>query len=264
MEDKSPCQIIENKGNSNKVGPINHNIFNLTFGNLNKFSPKKMSNSPLWLGHNFNSEGSLPPNFGLEDVFLKYELNKKKNNAQTILTRNNGLDSRSSGNKNPLYVRYFHTSDGARTKINSSSLEPYRDNQPYVQNNESSSLPRSFIKYKDNHERSSVSSENRERMDKEEDSPFFIKRRIRSSNPAGRIKRKAHPEISKHFFRKQLTRHGTRNKPSAQKISNTVSRSVHKEDRFYNNIYLWDGRNDYNSFSNYWHIEDPQQQVSKT
>ena len=137
-----------------------------------------------------------------------------------------------------MQVRYFHTSDGARTKINCSSLEPYRDSQPYLQNSETSSLPGSFKMYKDNNERSTVNSEIREQINKEEDSPFFIRRRIRSSNPGGRIKRKAHPMISKHFFRKQMTRHGTRNKPSAHKVANTVSRSGHKDDRFYNNIYL--------------------------
>ena len=121
-------------------------IFNVTFGNM-KFTPKQDQNLPLFCkGKNFNSEGILPPNFGLEDVFLKYELNKKRknsnNNQGTIMSRNHALDPRKSNN-NSLYVRYFHTSDGAR-KNNAYSLEPYRDSQPYLQQNEGNSASRSF------------------------------------------------------------------------------------------------------------------------
>jgi hypothetical protein len=105
---------------------------------------KRASNSPFILkGHNFNSEDILPPNFGLEDVFLKHELNQR-NNPSSILIKNGELDSEKETNKASNYIRYFHTADGVRQNKNniyqSASLDPYRDSPPYIQNNDSDDL----------------------------------------------------------------------------------------------------------------------------
>lgn len=96
---------------------------------------KRNSNSPFILkGQNFSSEDILPPNFGLEDVFLKNELKQKQNLPNSILIKNGDNKSNESMNEASPYVRYFHTSDGARNRNQqSSSLDPYRDSPPYIQ-----------------------------------------------------------------------------------------------------------------------------------
>lgn len=277
-ENTDPLKIAERSESqpNDRTDLENASIFNVTFGNF-KFTPKQnnTNNNPLfWKGKNFNSEGILPPNFALEDVFLKYELNHKKGgNPETIVSRKEGYDTRCSRNDNPLYIRYFHTSDGIR-KHNNASLEPYRDSQPYLQQKDSDVKHNSFKLYRNNAEGSTISSEVRSRTNPEEDSPFFIKRRIRSSNPHGRVKRKAHPMISKHFFKKQMSRHGNRSKlliqgddeSSAEKIQNnsirirnicnTASKENVKDTRLCKNFYLGDNKMSHDAFSNYWYIED--------
>lgn len=205
-------------------------IFNVTFGNF-KFTPKQQtSNAPLFCkGKNFNSEGTLPPNFALEDVFLKYELSKEKQlTLENVLNRNEGVDTKCSRNAQQ-YVRYFHTSDGAR-KHNNASLEPYKDSLPYFQQQKGEvNLQNSLKIYRSHLENSTLSSEVRSKSNPEEDSPFFIKRRIRSSNPHARVKRKAHPMISKHFFKKQMSRHGNRSKLLIQDNSHKSSEKIQKK-----------------------------------
>ena len=230
---------------------------------------KRTSNSPFILkGHNFNTEDMLPPNFGLEDVFLKHEL-KQKNNQQnsemeSIMIKNPGQAQQEGLNKASSYVRYFHTSDGARNRnnvYNGSSLDPYRDSPPYIQHSESSDFLGTLKPYKASADRSTINSETGPRINAAEDSPFFIKRRIRSSNPHARVKRKPHPMISKHFFKKQMSRHGARNKPPTSReedgfVHNSASKSEtrHMVDREYNNAYQ--RFKNHNSFSDHCHIED--------
>ena len=100
---------------------------------------KRNSNSPFILkGQNFSSEDIIPPNIGLEDVFLRNEM-KQKNMQGSILIKNE--DHGDSMAQASSYVRYFHTSDGARPKnanYHSSSLDPYRDSPPYIQHSGSS------------------------------------------------------------------------------------------------------------------------------
>lgn len=258
-------------------------IFNVTFGNF-KFTPKQQTNNvPLFCkGKKFNSEGILPPNFALEDVFLKYELsNKKQLTPENIMPRNGGVDTRCSRN-NQQYVRYFHTSDGIR-KNNNASLEPYKDSQPYFPPQKGEiNLQNSLKVYRSHLENSTLSSEVRTRSTPEEDSPFFIKRRIRSSNPHARVKRKAHPMISKHFFKKQMSRHGNRSKlliqddgqgPSEEiqkkcalvkTISNTASKDPSKGQKLCTNIYLSDGKKGGDIYENYCRIEDLKQATTKS
>lgn len=280
-ENNDPLRIAERSESqpNNRLDSDNASIFNVTFGNF-KFTPKQQSNNnPLfWKGKNFNSEGILPPNFQLEDVFLKYEGDKKKGvSPAAILNKNVNYDTKCSRNKNNVYVRYFHTSDGAR-KHSNASLGPYRDSQPYLHQNEDINTQNNFKLYRSNLEGSTLSSEVRWRSNPEEDSPFFIKRRIRSSNPHARVKRKAHPMISKHFFKKQMSRHGNRSKlliqeegeSSAEKsskwirlknISNTASKP--KEKKISKNIYLCDSKMSHDAFSNYWYIQDSLQPKTK-
>lgn len=186
---------------------------------------KRNSNSPFMLkGQNFSTEDILPPGFGLEDVFLRNEL--KSNNHQGSILIKNDASSTENLQKVGQYVRYFHTSDGARNRqsnyYNSSSLDPYHDSPPYVQHSESSDFLGTCKPFKPNGrniqngrqgDRSTINSESGSRLthdDGVEDSPFFIKRRIRSSNPHARVKRKPHPMISRQFFKKQMSRRGTR------------------------------------------------------
>lgn len=81
---------------------------------------------------------------------------------------------------------------------------------------------------------STVNSDIGRKINTEEDSPFFIKRRIRSSNPHTRIKRKAHPMISK-IFNKKMSQH--ENKMN-KKCTNIINKSDTKEGRVWNNIYF--------------------------
>lgn len=210
--------------------------------------PNRASNSPFILkGHNFSNEDILPPNFGLEDVFLKHELNQR-NNPNSILIKNQEFNNAEITNKASNFIRYFHTADGVRQKKNniyqSSSLDPYRDSPPYIQHNDLDdgvSIPKQC---RSNADRSTINSETGPRIQHEEDSPFFIKRRIRSSNPHARVKRQPHPMISKHFFKKQMSRQGTRNKPPTSResdiyISNLACKSESRN-RFADNLYIED------------------------
>ena len=99
---------------------------------------------------------------------------------------------------------------------------------------------------------STVNSDIGRKINTEEDSPFFIKRRIRSSNPHARIKRKAHPMISK-IFNKKMSQHGNK---MNKKCANIINKSDTKEGRVWNNIYFWEGKTNHATFSNYWYIED--------
>lgn len=103
---------------------------------------KRNSNSPFILkGQNFSSEEILPPNFGLEDVFLRNELKQKLKMQGAVNHQNRNLIQDEAQNKASSYVRYFHTSDGARNRnanYNSSSLDPYHDSPPYIQHSGSS------------------------------------------------------------------------------------------------------------------------------
>lgn len=133
-------------------------------------------------------------------------------NQGSILIQN-GRNSNDNLSKVGPYVRYFHTSDGARNRnpnyYNSSSLDPYHDSPPYIQHSESTDFLGTCKPFRTKADRSTINSETGARL-QEEDSPFFIKRRIRSSNPHSRVRRKPHPMISKHFFKKQMSRRGTR------------------------------------------------------
>lgn len=99
-------------------------------------------NSPFILkGQNFSSENVLPPNFGLEDVFIRNEQKQKYNVPGSILIKNGDSGIEDSMTKASSYIRYFHTSDGARNRnsnYQSSSLDPYRDSPPYIQHSGSS------------------------------------------------------------------------------------------------------------------------------
>jgi hypothetical protein len=163
----------------------------------------------------------------LEDVFLKNE-QKQKNNIQGSILIKNETNQKESMAAASSYICYFHTSDGARTKVNNynnnSGLDPYRDNSAYIQHSGTSDF---FLNKAD---RSTINSETGPRLHQEEDSPFFIKRRIRSSNPHARIKRKPHPVISKHFFKKQMSRHGARNKPPTSREDDTIHASACKSE----------------------------------
>ena len=111
---------------------------------------KRNSNSPFILkGQNFNTENMLPPNFGLEDVFLRNEQQQQQQHQQQQrkmiypmqYSRNSDIDSNDGMIRNQLYIRHFHTSDGARNRNinkNISSLDPYRDSPPYIQHSCSS------------------------------------------------------------------------------------------------------------------------------
>ncbi|CAI2372557.1 unnamed protein product [Moneuplotes crassus] len=257
-------------------------IFNVTFGNF-KFTPKQQTNNATLFckGKNFNSEGTLPPNFALEDVFLKYELSKQKQlTPENVLNRKEGIDTKCSRNEQQ-YVRYFHTSDGIR-RHNNASLEPYKDSLPYFQQSKGEiNLQNSLKIYRSHLENSTLSSEARSRSNPEEDSPFFIKRRIRSSNPHARVKRKAHPMISKHFFKKQMSRHGNRSKLLIQdddkksseeiqkkcglmkSISNSTPKDISKGLKICTNIYLSDGREGNDSFEGYCRLEDIRHPTTK-
>jgi hypothetical protein len=165
-------------------------------------------------GQNFNTEDILPPNFGLEDVFIRNEQKSSNTQNQGSILIQNDKNSNENLSKAGQYVRYFHTSDGARNRnpnyYNSSSLDPYHDSPPYIQHSESSDFLGTCKPFKGGKaDRSTINSEAGARL-QEEDSPFFIKRRIRSSNPHARVKRNPHPMISKHFFKKQMSRRGTR------------------------------------------------------
>lgn len=190
---------------------------------------KRNSNSPFILkGQNFNSEEILPPYLKLEDVFLKNELKQKNNMPNSILIKNGDSNLDEGMNPTSSYIRYFHTSDGARTKANvnnSSSLDPYQDSPPYIQHSGSSDFLGTCKPFQPKVDRSTINSEIGPRVNEEEDSPFFIKRRIRSSNPHTRIKRKPHPMISKQFFKKQMSRDGVRNKPGTTRDEDVVIQS---------------------------------------
>ena len=140
----------------------------------------------------------------LEDVFLKNELKQKNNVPKSILIKNYDSNSSDGMNQTSPYIRYFHTSDGARNKANmnaSSSLDPYQDSPPYMQHSGSSDFLGTWKPFQPKVDRSTINSETGPRLHEEEDSPFFIKRRIRSSNPHARIKRKPHPMIWRQFFK---------------------------------------------------------------
>jgi len=185
---------------------------------------KRNSNSPFILkGQNFSTENILPPNFCLEDVFIRNEKRNSNNLQGSILIKNWDQNSTENVNKAGPYVRYFHTSDGARNRANNynaSSLDPYRDSPPYIHHSGSSDFLGTCKPFKSKADRSTINSETGTRLN-EEDSPFFIKRRIRSSNPNTRVKRKPHPMISKHFFKKQMSRRGTRQKIYGKQISHS-------------------------------------------
>lgn len=215
---------------------------------------KRNSNSPFILkGQNFNSEEILPPYLKLEDVFLKNELKQKNNLPNSILIKNGENSSNEGMDRVSSYVRYFHTSDGARNKANinnSSSLDPYQDSPQYIQHSGSSDFLGTWKPFKPKVDRSTINSETGPRIHEEEDSPFFIKRRIRSSNPHSRIKRKPHPMISKQFFKKQMSRDGVRNKPGTTRdddmgmIQNSSSKSetrqtIEKNYGEYNNAVIF-------------------------
>jgi hypothetical protein len=209
---------------------------------------KRASNSPFILkGHNFSTEDILPPNFALEDVFLKHELNHR-NNPNSILIKNQESNNAKITNKASNFIRYFHTADGIRENKNniyqSSSLDPYKGSPPYIHNNDLDDGVFNPKQCRSNADRSTINSETGPRIKHEEDSPFFIKRRIRSSNPASRIKRQPHPMISKHFFKKQMSRQGARNKPPTSResdiyISNLACMSESRNHRS-DNLYIED------------------------
>ncbi|CAI2372713.1 unnamed protein product [Moneuplotes crassus] len=270
-----PCKLFDRSESleNNRRNSDSASIFNITFGNF-KITPKQQTNNvPLFCkGKNFNSEGILPPNFALEDVFLKGLCRKHLGNKESNGTK--------CSRNNQQYVRYFHTSDGAR-KHNNPNPNPYRDSQPYLQQDVSMNSQNSLQMYRSHLENSTINSEVRARSCPEEDSPFFIKRRIRSSNPHSRVKRKVHPVISKHFFKKQMSRHGNRNKlliqedgeSSSEKlqskaariknICNTDSKDQKKAGKLPNNLYLGDNKAKLDTFSNYCYIDDPKQPSAK-
>lgn len=171
-------------------------------------------------------------------------------------------DGRSIVPKASSYIRHFHTSDGARNRNsnNSSSLDPYRNPPPYIQHSESSDFLGTWKPFQNKADRSTINSEIGPRLHEEEHSPFFIKRLIRSSNPHSRVKRKAHPMISKQFFKKQMSRHGARNKPPTSRedesiVQNSASKSEnrHVSDKEYS---LFQRFNYNNSFTDNWYIVD--------
>lgn len=89
----------------------------------------------------------IAPNFGLEDVFLRHERNNNNSSndgdLQFIMKNGGSRNNNDNFSNAQPYVRYFHTSDGARNRnnyYNSSSLDPYQDSPPYVQHNGSSDL----------------------------------------------------------------------------------------------------------------------------
>lgn len=160
----------------------------------------------------------------------------KENNSvnQGSILIKNELNSNEELGKVSSYIRYFHTSDGARNRntnyYNSSSLDPYHDCPPYIQHSGSSDFLGTWKPFKTKDDRSTINSESGARLH-EEDSPFFIKRRIRSSNPHTRIKRKPHPMICKQFFKKQMSRRGARKDIS--KCSLAVYRIFHQLCKIY-------------------------------
>ena len=109
--------------------------------------------------------------------------------------------------------QYYHTSDGERPKMEKVAQPEEEKNFIYSNQKEDITIqPYNFTPMSNKNEKclSNISMGRMSNSDsiREEESPFYLKRRIRSSNPHARTKRTALPLISKAFFKH--TRDGQR------------------------------------------------------